>query len=71
MNIVPRKIESCDTWQICKTGIHGLKNEFDPEENSGHDLTSTSKHGRGHGHGWGGSGGRGRGMYQHKTDQPP
>ena len=25
MNIVPRKIESCDTWQICKTGIHGLK----------------------------------------------
>ena len=25
MNIMPRKIESCDTWQICKTGIHGLK----------------------------------------------
>ena len=29
-------------------------NEFEPEENSGHDFTSTSKHGRGHGHGWGG-----------------
>ena len=25
MNIMPRKIGSCDTWQICKTGIHGLK----------------------------------------------
>ena len=25
MNIVPRKIESRDTWQICKMGIHGLK----------------------------------------------
>ena len=25
MKIVPRKIESCDTWQICKMGIHGLK----------------------------------------------
>ena len=47
-------------------------NEFEPEENSGHDFTSTSKCGCGHG--WGGQGGRGRGgrgMYQHKTDQPP
>ena len=25
MNIVLRKIESHDTWQICKTGIHDLK----------------------------------------------
>ena len=25
MNIMPRKIESCDTCQICKMGIHGLK----------------------------------------------
>ena len=25
MNIMPRKIESRDTWQICKMGIHGLK----------------------------------------------
>ena len=25
MNITPRKIECCDTWQICKMGIHGLK----------------------------------------------
>ena len=25
MNIEPRKIESRDTWQICKRGIHGLK----------------------------------------------
>ena len=25
MNIVPRKIESHNTWQICKLGIHGLK----------------------------------------------
>ena len=46
-------------------------NEFEPEENSGYDFTSTSKRGCGHGCGWGGQGGRGRGMYQHKTDQPP
>ena len=25
MNIVPRKIESRDTWHICKMGIHGLR----------------------------------------------
>ena len=25
MNIALRKIECCDTWQICKMGIHGLK----------------------------------------------
>ena len=25
MNIAPRKIECCDTWQICKMGIHSLK----------------------------------------------
>ena len=29
-------------------------NEFEPEENSGHDFTSTSKCGHGHGCGWGG-----------------
>ena len=58
-------------------GIHGLKklidnlNEFEPEENSGHDFTSTSKCGHGRGLGQGGQGGRGRGTYQHKTDQPP
>ena len=45
--------------------------EFEPEENSGHDFTSTSK--RGQGCGQGGRGGRGRGgraTYQYKTDQP-
>ena len=25
MNIIPRKIECHNTWQICKMGIHGLK----------------------------------------------
>ena len=29
-------------------------NEFEPEENSGHDFTSTLKCGCGRGHGWGG-----------------
>ena len=47
--------------------IIGNLNEFEPEENSGHDFTSTSKRGRGQG----GQAGRGRGMYQDKTDQPP
>ena len=43
-------------------------NDFHPEENSGHDFTSTSNQGRGYG--WGGRGSRGRGTtshYQHKT----
>ena len=47
-------------------------NDFHPEENSGHDFTSTSN--RGCGHGWGGRGGRGRGTtshYQCKTDRAP
>ena len=47
-------------------------NDFHPEENSGHDFTSTSN--RGHSHGWGKCGGRGRGTtshYQHKTDHAP
>ena len=34
-------------------------NDFHPEENSGHDFTSTSNRGRGYG--WGGCGSRGRG----------
>ena len=47
-------------------------NDFHPEENSGHDFTSTSN--RGHGHGQGGCGSRGRGTtshYQCKTDCAP
>ena len=45
-------------------------NDFHPEENSGHDFTSTSN--RGCGHGWGGCGGRGTtSHYQHKTDRAP
>ena len=47
-------------------------NDFHPEENSGHDFTSTSN--RGCGHGWGGCGSRGRGTtshYQRKTDHAP
>ena len=41
-----------DPW-LEETIIDNL-NEFEPEENSGHDFTSTSKHGCGCGHGWGG-----------------
>ena len=47
-------------------------NDFLPEENSGHDFTSTLN--RGCGHGQGGHGGRGRGTtshYQRKTDRAP
>ena len=47
-------------------------NDFHPEENSGHDFTSTSN--RGHGHGQGGCGSRGRGTtshYQRKKDRAP
>ena len=47
-------------------------NDFHPEENSGHDFTSTLNQGRGHG--WGGCGGKGRGTtshYQRKTDRAP
>ena len=41
-----------DPW-LEETIIDNL-NEFEPEENSGHDFTSTSKHGCGCGHGWDG-----------------
>ena len=47
-------------------------NDFHPEENSGHNFTSTSN--RGHCHGRGGHGSRGRGTtshYQHKTVHAP
>ena len=47
-------------------------NHFHPEENSGHDFTSTSN--RGCGHGWGGCGSRGRGTtshYQRKMVRAP
>ena len=47
-------------------------NDFHPEENSGHDFTSTLNRGRGHEQG--GCGGRGRGTtshYQCKTDCAP
>ena len=59
-------LQSGNPW-LEETIIDNL-NKFEPEENSGHDFTSTSKHGCGHGCG---RGGRGRGTYQHKTDQAP
>ena len=66
-NRVPRylaDLQNRNPW-LEETIIDNL-NEFEPEENSDHDFTSTPKCG----HGQGGQGGRGRGSYQHKIDQP-
>ena len=65
-----KDLQKGDPWME-ETMIDNF-NDFHPEENSGHDFTSTSN--RGHGHGWGGCGGRGRGTTSHnqcKTDRAP
>ena len=51
-NRVPQYLQNGNPW-LEETIIDNL-NEFEPEENSGHDFISTSKCKCGRGHGWGG-----------------